>query len=171
MKLKALAGAVGQSVPAVMGLQKKFELPTATEYPDGYAALLQKLLFLSLCRVPLKEVECLLARERKLLELLKVDSLAQGPLWFEALCTMKPGPTRLLLSGYDLGQPLDGAGIQTGLDFADRAAELFSGTEMGDDALLAYRACRDARMAVLTRLQQETPPLADALKWARKLGG
>ncbi len=62
----------GKSVPFVMAAQKKFELPVLKEYSAGYAVLLTKLIYLSACAVPQKEINTLLSRERKLLELLKV---------------------------------------------------------------------------------------------------
>jgi hypothetical protein len=61
----------------------------------------------------------------------KVDSLLDGELWFESMCVMKSGPQRLLLSGYDLGHPVDCPIVQTGLDFSDREKELFQSSEMG----------------------------------------
>lgn len=103
--------------------------------------------------------------EKRLLELLKVDSLDPVPEWFENLCTMKHGPNRLLLSGYDLERK---SGVQPGLDFADREKELFAHREMGADALRALELCRKASDAVRTRLSQEIPLLSAALKWGRK---
>jgi hypothetical protein len=169
MKLKELAEEIGQSVPFVMALQKKFDLPQAKEYPVGYAALLRKLLFLSLCCVPQKEISSLLARERKLLELLKVDSLTGSPTWFEDLCVDRFDPKRLLLSGYDLGHVLNPSAIQTGLDFAEREKELFGKHEMGDNVLRALQLCVEAQEAVLERLRLELPGITGALKWARRV--
>lgn len=168
MKLKELAEKTGQSVPFVMNLQKKFGLPVLKEYSAGYAMLLTKLLYLSACAVPQKEITTLLSRERKLLELLKVDSLSHSPTWFEDLCVDKFGPKRLLLSGYDLGHR---SGVQTGLDFAERDTELFGKHEMGDDALRAFTLCMESQDTVLDRLHQELPGLTSALKWCRKVSG
>lgn len=161
-----MAASAGKPVPFVMGILERHGLPVRGEYSDGYAALVRKLAYLAVMSVPGKDTRALLDRERKLLELLKVDSLDPGPDWFENLCTMKSGPTRLLLSGYDLGRE---RGVQPGLDFARREKELFTPREMGADALRALEACRAATDAVTLRLKQETPVLARALQWAGKL--
>ena len=78
-------------------------------------------------------------------ELLKVDSLHDGEIWFDAkrgfpqesndrrewqrMCTMKHGPTRLLLSGHDLGHPVDCKTIQTGLGFSEPEKEFFQSSD------------------------------------------
>ncbi len=166
MKLKQHAGECGKSAPFIMGLQQKFALPSCKEYSAGYAALMKKLVFLDACSVPAKECVALLTAEKRLLELLKVDSLDPVPEWFENLCTMKSGPNRLLLSGYDLELK---TGVQTGLDFAEREKELFGHREMGADALRALELCHQAADAVRARLDQELPLLSAALKWSRKV--
>jgi len=168
MKLKELAEKVGQSVPVVLNFQKTYGLPGGKEYSDGYAVLLGKLVHLSACDVPQKNLTLLLSRERKLLELLKVDSLYSSPLWFEDLCEDKFGPRRLLLCGYDLGHVLNPSAVQTGLDFTARSKELFGCKEMGDNALRALQNCIETQNAVLTRLHQTVPVLTKALKWARR---
>jgi hypothetical protein len=168
MNLKILAEICGRSPLFVMTVQKKFELPALKEYSAGYAVLLKKLIYLSACAVPQKEISALLSRERKLLELLKADSLTSSLTWFEDLCVDKFGPKRLLLSGYDLGHR---GGVQTGLDFAERNKELFGKHEMGDDALRAFTLCMEAQDAALDRLHLELPGMTHALKWARKVSG
>ena len=168
MKLKELAEASGKTVPFVMNLQQKFALPSCKEYSAGYAALVKKLVFLDACSVPAKDGLALLTAEKRLLELLKVDTLDPVPEWFENLCTMKSGPNRLLLSGYDLERK---SGVQPGLDFAEREKELFGHQEMGADAIRALKLCREATAAVQSRLRQELPLLSAALKWSRKAAG
>lgn len=135
MQLNELAKKVGKNAPYVLTLQKKFGLPACKNYPEGYAVLVKKLIYLSICSVPEKDIQSLLTKEKKLLEMLKVDSLHAGDLWFESMCSMKHSPTRLLLSGHDLGHPVDCNVIQAGLDFSEREKELFKSTEMGASAL------------------------------------
>jgi hypothetical protein len=166
MRLKHIADEMGQSVPFVLGLQKRFALPPCREYSPGYAVLMRKLAFLTVASVPHKDMEALLIREKNLLELLKVDSLDPVSEWFANLCTMKSGPTRLLLSGYDLERE---TGVQPGLDFATREKELFSHQEMGADALRALKGYREAATQVISRLRQERPLLAAALKWSGRI--
>lgn len=165
MNLKQLAAECGKSVPFVMNLQQKFALPQCKAYSAGYAALVKKLVFLDACSVPAKESVALLTAEKRLLELLKADSLDPAPEWFENICTMKSGPNRLLLSGYDLELR---SGVQPGLDFTPREKELFGHREMGADAFRALELCRKAADAVRVRLAQEIPLLSAALKWGRK---
>lgn len=165
MKLNELAKVVGKSAPYVMTLQKKFGLPVSKDYPAGYAVLVKKLVYLSVCSVPDKDIKALLAKERKLLELLKVDSLHDGGLWFESICTMKSDRTRLLLSGHDLGQPVDYGSIQTGLDFSERDKELFQAAEMGASALRELQRYADLLTTIRSRIRQELPVVEASLKW------
>lgn len=165
MKLNELAKAVGKSAPYVMTLQKKYGLAACKNYPDGYAVLVKKLIYLSICSVPDKEIKSLLSKEKKLLELLKVDSLHDGELWFENMCIMKTGPSRLLLSGHDLGHPVDCQSIQTGLDFSEREKELFQSSEMGASALRELQRYSGILSAVKVRVKQEMLTMESALKW------
>ena len=169
MKIKALAEATGKSVPFVMNIQNRFGIRPLLHYPEGHAALLKKLVWLSLCSVPQKDIELLLSRERKLLEILKVDSVSGENNWFERLCTMKTGPTRLLLSGYDLKCRIDGNTIQPGLDFAERARELFTEKEMASDALTALRNYAAIFGKIQSQLALDIPAMAAALRWARRI--
>jgi hypothetical protein len=45
------------------------------------------------------------------------------------MCSMQHGPSRLLLTGHDLGHPVDSPAIQTGLDFSERERELFQSSD------------------------------------------
>ena len=167
MKLSELAKDVGKSGPYVLTLQKKFGLPACKDYPEGYSVLIKKLIYLSICSVLDKEIKSLLAKEKKLLELLKVDSLHDGELWFERLCTMKHGPTRLLFSGHDLGHPVDCKTIQPGLDFSEREKELFRSSEMGSSALRELQRYAEVLNKVRERIHQEIPTVDAALKWGK----
>ena len=167
MKLSTLAKRTGKSVPYVMVLQKKFGLPICKDYPAGYAVLVKKLIYLSICSVPDKEIKSLLAKEKKLLELLKVDSLHEGELWFDSMCIMQSGPNRLLLTGHDLGHPVDCETIQTGLDFSDREKELFQSHEMGASALRELQRYSEAFNKIQKRIRAELPAVEAAQKWGR----
>jgi hypothetical protein len=169
MNLTAMAKAVGKSVPFVMNLQKQYGLTSCKSYGDNYAALVKKLIYLSVCSVPIKDIKALLKSERRLLELLKVDSLQESQDWFESLCTMKAGPTRLLLSGYDIGHELSGNTVQAGLDFSDRDKELFGDGEMGSDALVGLRLYVGILEGIQERMRKETPVLQQALRWNKRV--
>ncbi len=167
MNLKELADSVAMSVPRLLNLKQKFGLRDADTYTPGYALLVRKLLYLSACDVPLHAIKTLLSREKSLLELLKADSLDHSPAWFENLCTDQTGGSRLLLSGYDAGR--SSSGVQPGLDFRERAAELFSHREMGVDALHAFERYQDAAAKVKDCLECEIPHLTEALTWGRRV--
>jgi len=169
MKLKDLAQAVGKSAPFVMTLQQKYGLPTCREYSDGHLVLIKKLVYLSICSVPIKDIKALLKSERRLLELLKVDSLHDSPDWFESLCKMKSGPTRLLLSGYDIGSAVSGSTVQAGLDFSEREKELFRDQEMGSNALRGLKRYMEVLDPIHGRLEQEISVVQEALKWCRRV--
>ena len=160
---------MGKTVPFVLTLQKKVGLPTCKAYPEGYAVLVMKLVYLSICSVPDRDIKSLLARERSVLELLKVDSLGDEPLWFESLCVMKSGPTRLLLSGYELGHPVGARSIQTGLDFSERENELFQSSEMGVDVLRELERYAEVHDRVVDRVRLGLPAVKAALKWAGRV--
>ncbi len=162
-----MAKTVGRSGAYVMTLQKKFGLPACKDYSEGYVALVRKLIYLLVCSVPDKDIKALLSRERKLLELLKVDSLHDGRLWFEDMCRLKSGPTRLLLSGHDLGQPVDYGSVQTGLDFSERDRELFEAAEMGASALRELQRYSDLLAAIRARIARELPVVEASLKWGQ----
>ncbi len=167
MILSELAKQVGKSGPYVMTLQKKYGLPACKDYPASYAVLVKKLIYLSICSVPDKDIKLLLSKEKKLLELLKVDSLHDGELWFESMYAMKSGPTRLLLSGHDPGHPVDRKVIQTGLDLSEREKELFQSSEMGASALRELQRYSDVLKKIMGRIQQELPIIASALTWIK----
>ncbi len=169
LDLKTLAQTVGKSVPFVLTIQKKYGLTPCREFSGGHAVLVSKLVYLSICSVPDKTIKELLKSERRLLELLKVDSLHERPDWFESLCTMKSGPTRLLLSGFDIGYALSGNMVQAGLDFSERDKELFEDHEMGSDALVGLKLYTEILDRVRTKVQQEVAVVEDALHWCREI--
>jgi len=169
MTTRELAKSVGKSVPAVFNLQKKFELSKARRYPEGYAVLLSKLIYLSTCSVSDKDIRKLLVMEKKLLELLKVDSLHDGELWFESLCIAKRGAKRLLLSGHDLGHPVRAPSIQAGLDFSRQPQEFFSHAEMGTDMLRELQRYADFVGHIQERVKEGLPVVEATAKWARRV--
>lgn len=169
MTLNELAKAAGKGPQFIMNLISGFGLTKTKEFSPGYAVLIKKLIALPLCSVSKKDIETLLTREKKLLELLKADSLCDSSAWFEDLCITDSGSTRLLLSGYDLGHPVTADGLQTGLDFAKRETELFSHREMGASALRALKLYAEIHRTVFERMQAEAPVLSSGLKWVRQV--
>lgn len=169
MTLNDLAATIGKSVPAVITVQRKYGLGTYKNYSDGYAVLIRKIMYLAVFSVSTKDIKAVLRHERSLLELLKVDSFYDAADWFEAVCTMKTGLTRLLLSGYDIGHAVTGESVQTGLDFKDRAKELFDDREMGADVLQGLRRYVKTLTRVREKLAHEHDFVRDAMKWNRRV--
>ena len=169
MNLSQLAKSVGKTAPAVIAIQRKYGLLRFHDYSDGYAVLLRKVMYLAVFSVPVKDIKALLVHERSLLELLKVDSIQDSPDWFESACTSTSGPRRLLLSGYNVGHALTGELVQTGLDFRDRAQELFNDLEMGADALHGVRRYVEALDRVRARLAQERNLVREAMAWCNQV--
>lgn len=169
MTLSELSKKTGKTPQFLMNLQSQYELTKTKAFSAGYAVLLGKLVGLILCSVAQKDIKLLLAREKKLLELLKADSLYGTETWFEDLCVKGSGPTRLLLSGFDLGHPVNADVIQTALDFSTREGELFSSREMGADALRALKLYVEIYTSVFDRMRSERRVLASSLMWVRQV--
>ena len=168
MKLREVAKQIGQSVPKTLELQKKFQLQRASDYPLGYAILLRKLLYLFTLGVSKTDLTELFRCEKKILELLRIDSFYHDPLWFEALCSMRVGPTRLLLSGYDLGHRPHAGTVQVELDFIERERELFAAADMGDSVLCELERYTAILERIRKRLKQEIPLHRAALAWTER---
>jgi len=81
----------------------------------------------------------------------------------------RPSERRLLLTNYDLGVPLTGSEVQTGLNFADALPELFAGKEMGEDALRVLREILKIRARILTDIATELPHIRATLRRATQL--
>lgn len=150
------------------GLQARFELPVmeGATYSSAYREFLRILVTLRTFNIPEETLRELWALEKKLLQLLHVDSTG-SPTWFLDSCgATKHQNRRLLLSNHDLGIPLNGSEVQTGLNFAGSIPELFVGTEMGEDALRVLRECLKLREHIFTKIAVELPHVRAALKWS-----
>lgn len=117
----------------VSGLQVRFELPVmeGAAYSNAYLELLRGIVALRTLSVSEESLRDLWHFEKKLLQLLHVDS-GGSRTWFLDSCGATTHPERrLLLTNHDLGIPLNGSEVQTGLNFADSLPELFAAKEMG----------------------------------------
>ena len=90
----------------------------------AYLALLRTVVFLRLFNISEESLRDLWRLEKKLLQLLHVDSTG-SPTWFLDSC----GPTthrrrRLLLTNHDMGVALPSGTFQLGLNFATDLPEL-----------------------------------------------
>ena len=164
--LADLARALHRSAVYLHGIQARFELPAfdGDGYSTAYLELLRTLVYLRTLSIPEETLRDLWHIEKKLLQLLHVDSTG-SPTWFLDSCGATTHPERrLLLTNYDLGVPLTGGEVQTGLNFADSLPELFAGKEMGEDALRVLRECLKHRARILTDIPAELPLLRAATK-------
>ena len=153
------------------GLQKRFALPAldGAAYSNAYVAFLRGAINLRTFDISEETLRDLWHLEKKLLQLLHVDSTGSRT-WFLDSCGATTHPTRrLLLSNHDLGIPLTGTEVQTGLNFSNSLPELFPGKEMGEDALRVLRECLKLRARTLAAVATELPHIRTAVKWATPL--
>jgi hypothetical protein len=103
------------------------------------------------------------------MSLLHADSTT-SPTWFLDACGVSSvGKRRLLLSNYELGAEIESKGVQLGLNFADTTPELFSGKEMGEDALRVLSDYRKLHARISADVRAEVLHVREAAGWARRL--
>ena len=166
-----IAKALNRSTVYLSGLQKRFELPTleGSAYSDAYVAFLRGVINLRTFEISEETLRDLWHLEKKLLQLLHVDSTGSRT-WFLDSCGATTHPEhRLLLTNHDLGVPLTGSEVQTGLNFSASLPELFAGKEMGEDALRVFRECLKHRTRILADLATELPHIRAAVRWGALL--
>lgn len=153
------------------GLQKRFELPVleSAAYSDAYLAFLRVVIALRTFGIAEDTLLRLWSFEKKLLQLLHVDS-AGSPTWFLDSCGVTTHPKqRLLLTNHDLGVPVPSKELQLGLNFADTLPELFGGTEMGEDALRVWNEYIALHARIRSDLRAELPHVRAAANWVGRL--
>lgn len=163
-----IAKALNRSPVYVSGLQKRFDLPgfEGAAYSPAYLSFLRTVVHLRTFDIPEETLRDLWHLEKKLLQLLHVDS-AGSPTWFLDSCGATTHPERrLLLTNHDLGAPLTGSAMQTALNFSDSPPELFVGKEMGEDAMRVLREILKLRARILSAMAIELPHVRAAVKWA-----
>ena len=168
--LADLARALHRSAVYLHGIQARFELPPfdGDGYSTAYLELLRTLVYLRTLSIPEETLRDLWHIEKKLLQLLHADSTG-SPTWFLDSCGQTTHPERrLLLTNYDLGVPLTGGEVQTGLNFADSLPELFAGKEMGEDVLRVLNDYLKLHARILDAIQSELPLLRAATRWAAR---
>ena len=164
-----MAAALNRSPLYLSWVQKRFELPVleGAAYSPGYVAFLRGIIALRTFDISQETLRDLWHLEKKLLQLLHVDSTG-SPTWFLDSCGATTHPERrLLLTNHDLGVPLTANEVQTGLNFANSFPELFGGQEMGEDALRVLRECLKIQSRIRADIAAELPHVRTALKWAR----
>lgn len=153
-----------RNIQASLGLPV---IPSQEGYPPVYRAFLDRVIFLRVFGVPLDDIAALFAVEKKLMQLLKVDTTTCCPLWYFSACGIEDGlPARLLLTNFDAGPWIrDDRTVQYSLDFGAQAPELFNSAEMGEDILNVHRLYREQAAAMIRRLRDERNVVRCALEW------
>lgn len=166
--LTDIAKAVGRSVMELQGLQLRFHLPVPKDakYSDAYLECLRKLIYLRAFRIAEDRLSRLWEVEKKILQLLHVDSTG-SPTWFLDSCAETTHRNRrLLLTNYDMGFHLSDEKVQLGLDFSPGGGELFSQKEMGGDVLRLLRDFKDQRRSIAQKVRKERRVLRGAVNWS-----
>ncbi len=169
--LAEIAQTLNRSPAVISGLQARFELPgfEGAAYSDAYLAFLKTLVCLRTLGIAEDRLLHLWHREKKLLQLLHVDS-AGSRTWFLDSCgAITRRDRRLLLSNYDIGIAVPAHAIQLGLNFSERPPELFPGKEMGEDALHVLNEIIPLQTAIRADVAVELPHLRETVKWAARL--
>jgi hypothetical protein len=167
-----LCRAVSRSGPYLARLQKQIAVDTprpGEDYTAGYVRFMEKVIALRTLAVPLDDIRELLAKEKRILELLRYDCLSASATWYLDSCG---GPARsdrhLFLTGFDVGFSLSGRVVQANLNFGARDDELFAGHEMGEDIMRSLRLYNAFVERVRERAKRERPVLENALYWCMR---
>ncbi|MDO8543200.1 MAG: hypothetical protein Q7S40_22420 [Opitutaceae bacterium] len=149
---------------------RRFDVPLAKDdrYSDAHLAFLRTVVFLRTLNIAEDRLRDLWHLEKKLLQLLHVDS-AGSPTWFLDACGLTSHPRRrLLLTNFDLGFALPARAVQLGLNLAEKLLELFAGKEMGEDAIRVLGESLKLHHAICADVVAERPHVISANRWARR---
>ena len=163
---------MGKSSFYVKNLQRALKLyvpDKKTGYSLQYLRFMEKAVSLRALNVPQEKIIDLFEVEKKILEMLHIDSISNSKTWYLDACVPhENGDKHLLLTGYDLGFPIDEGHIQHHLDFSERNPELFKGSEMGEDVRLVLEKYTGQLEDIKKKVHQEEPVLRNALAWAEE---
>ena len=166
-----MAKALNRPAVFLARIQDRFELPAfeGAGYSDAYLAFLRTVVFLRTLGIAEDRLLRLWHFEKKLLQLLHVDS-AGSKTWFLDSCgAMTHRDRRLLLSNYDIGMAVPSQALQLGLNFAETLPELFAGTDMGEDALRVLNDYAPLYTALRADVAAELPHVRVATHWATRM--
>ncbi len=168
--LADIAKTLNRPAVFVSALQSRFELPVfdGAAYSEAYLGFLRALIYLRVLGISEERLLRLWQLEKKLLQLLHVDSTG-SPTWFLDSCgAITRRDHRLLLTNYDIGIAVPAGALQLGLNFADKLPELFAGKEMGEDALRVLNEIIPLQAGIREDVEAELPHVREAVKWAGK---
>lgn len=166
-----IANELNRSPVYLRGLQSRFELPVYSEagYSQAYLSFLRMVVLLRTLNVSEESLRDLWHLEKRLLQLLHVDSTG-SPTWFLDACGQTGHPKRrLLLTNYDLGVEVPTGTLQLGLNFAAALPELFDGKEMGEDALRVLGDYVKLCSCIQMEAALESPMLRSAIALTKRL--
>ena len=166
-----MAKSLNRSALYLHGLQGRFELPVydGAGYSDAYLALLRTIVFLRMLNVSADSLIDLWHLEKKLLQLLHVDSTG-SPTWYLDSCgQMDHVRRRLLLTNHDTGIMLTAKNVQLGLNFGKALPELFTGTDMGEDALRVAREYVKLYTRIQADVNDEICLTRAATRWSSRM--
>lgn len=167
-----MARVLNRSAAYLSGLQVRFGLPVyeGAGYSPAYLNFLRTLVYLRTFSISEDALRDLWRIEKKLLQLLHVDS-AGSPTWFLDACGLTTHrQRRLLLTNCDIGVVVPTRVLQLSLNFADRHPEFFTGKEMGEDALRVLNQYLKLRTRMLDQVADELPGVRAAGRWASVQG-
>lgn len=170
-KFNEVCQALCKPYPYLRQLQMKLGLHIPDDHTEGYAesyiAFLNTVVVLRTFGVSVEDIVDLFETEKKLLKLLKVDTLTNSKTWYLEFCgPATDGGNRLLLTNYDLSRSVTPGAVQFHLDFGVRDQELFSGAEMGEDIRRVMGKYKKLLDKIHDRIRSEEPVLREALTWA-----
>jgi hypothetical protein len=168
--LADIAKALNRPAVVLSGIQNRFDLPGFEEagYSDAYLAFLRAVVFLRTLGITEERLLRLWHLEKKLLQLLHVDSTGSRTWFLDACGAITRRDRRLLLTNYDIGIAIPAGGLQLGLNFATELPELFAGQEMGEDALRVLNEIIPLQTGIREDVAAEVPRLREAAKWAAR---
>lgn len=169
--LADIAKALNRPAVVVSGIQGRFELPPAAAagYSDAYLAFLRTVAHLRTLGIAEDRLLRLWHLEKKLLQLLHVDSTGSKTWFLDSCGAITRRDRRLLLTNYDIGIAVPAHALQLGLNFAEKTRELFAGKEMGEDALRVLNDIIPLQTAIHADVAAELPHLRQTAKWAARL--
>lgn len=170
-----LCQALKKSQVYVRNLQSGLDMLAAGEadrYHEPYFRFMQKVVALRTLSIPLEDIRDLFIREKRIMEMLHVDTASDSPTWFLDHCELNGhSESRLFLTSYDLGVPIYSGQVQPQLNFDGEPRELFSGPAMGEDVREFCRVYWRQLEKLKRRIQDEKAVLRNALSWAEKAVG
>jgi len=166
-----IAKALNRPAVALSGIQNRFDLPPfeGAGYSDAYLAFLRTVVFLRTLGIAEDRILRLWHFEKKLLQLLHVDSTGSKTWFLDSCGAITHRHRRLLLSNYDIGIAVPSHALQLGLNFAKDLPELFGGPEMGEDALRVLNEYITLHATIRTDVAVELHHLRETAKWAARL--